>query len=72
MITIAQLLKHDFKKGSFRLYDSNGNQIYREDSNGYWSKYEYDTNGNLIYCETSTRYIEDKRPKTNSDGSKRI
>ena len=35
MKTIAQLLKHDFKKGSLELYDSNGNLIYFEDSYGY-------------------------------------
>ena len=61
--TVAQLLKHDFDKGPLYLYDSNGNQIYCEDSNGYWSKREYDTNGNLIYRKDSTGYIVDKRPK---------
>ena len=37
-------------------YDVNGNQIYFENSNGYWCKYEYDTNGKLIYCEDSNGY----------------
>jgi hypothetical protein len=36
MKTIAQLLKHDFNKGSLSLYDSNENQIYYEDSDGFW------------------------------------
>jgi hypothetical protein len=55
--TVAQLLKHDFKsKGSLYLYDSNGNCIYFENSDGYWSKYEYDTNGNEIYFESSNGY----------------
>ena len=50
-MTIAQLLKHDFKsKGSLYLYDTNGNIIYCENSNGYWSKYEYDSNKKQIYC----------------------
>jgi hypothetical protein len=54
MKTVAQLLKHDFKsKGSLHLYDSNGNKIYYEGSNGYWCKYDYDSNGNLIYSEDS-------------------
>jgi DNA/RNA endonuclease YhcR with UshA esterase domain len=63
--TIAQLLKHDFKsKGSLYLYDTNGNIIYCENSNGYWSKYEYDNNGNITYCEYSDGgTIIDKRPK---------
>ena len=51
MKTIAQLLKHDFSKGSLSLYDSNENQIYYEDSDGYWDKQEYDSNNNVIYLE---------------------
>ena len=35
-------------------YDSNGNEIYWEDSNG--EKYEYDSNGNKIYHEFSGDY----------------
>ena len=53
METIAQLFKHDFKKGSLELYDYNGNLIYFEDSYGYWSKREFDSNGNKIYCKNS-------------------
>ena len=34
-----------------RVYDTNGNYIYYEDSNGSWIKREYDANGNLIYRE---------------------
>lgn len=60
---VAQLLKHDFSKGSLYLYDSNGNKIYFEDSNGYWVKQEFDANGNRIYYENSKGTIIDKRPK---------
>ena len=35
------------------IYDENGNEIYWEDSDGYWKKYEYDENNNLIYYENS-------------------
>jgi hypothetical protein len=36
-MTIAQILKHDFKsKGSLYLYDTNGKEIYCDNSNGYW------------------------------------
>lgn len=35
------------------IYDENGNSIYTEPSDGYWSKREYDKNGNMIYYETS-------------------
>jgi YD repeat-containing protein len=58
MKTIAELLKHDFKKGSLYLYDSNGNQIYYEDSDGFWYKQEYDSNGNIIYYENSDGHWE--------------
>ena len=56
MKTVAQLLKHDFNKGSLYLYDSNGNRIYYENSYGYWYKREFDTNGKEIYYETSNGY----------------
>ena len=35
------------------VYDTNGNVIYSENSNGQWVKKEYDTDDNLIYFETS-------------------
>ena len=50
------------------VYDTNGNQIYYEDSNGYWFKYEYDTNGNIIYYENSNGYWEKR--EYNSNGNK--
>ena len=51
MKTIAQQLNvTDFP---FEIKDKNGNQIYFEDSNGSWGKYEYDSNGNLTYFEDS-------------------
>ena len=52
-MTVAQLLKYDFSKGSLHLYDSNGNCIYYENSDGYWCKHDYDSNGNRIYHEWS-------------------
>ena len=57
MKTIAQLLKHDFKsKGSLYLYDTDGKEIYFEDSDGNWCKQEFDVNGNEIHHENSNRY----------------
>jgi glucan-binding YG repeat protein len=56
-MTIAQLLKHNFKsKDSLYFYNSNGNEIYYERSDGYWVKREYDDNGNRIYLENSNGY----------------
>ena len=54
--TVAQLLKHDFDKGSLYLYDSNGKLIYHENSDGNWCKQEFDVNGNEIYHENSNGY----------------
>ena len=50
-----------------RIYDTNGNQIYDEDSDGYWSKYEYDTNGNRIYYENSNGYWIKQEYDTNGN-----
>jgi hypothetical protein len=55
-MTVAQLLKHDFSKGSLHLYDANGNDIYFENSTGYWYKYEFDNNGNQTYYGNSYGY----------------
>jgi YD repeat-containing protein len=68
-MTVGQLLKHDFKtKGVLSLYDTNGNLIYFENSNGYWYKYEYDSNGKVIYFEDSRGDIIDNRPKSTCSG----
>jgi hypothetical protein len=47
-------------KGNW-VYDSNGNEIYSEDSDGSWYKYEYDQNNNFIYYENSDGEIIDNR-----------
>ena len=47
----SKLFNQPIRKDNEYLYDSNGNRIYSEDSNGYWIKQEYDSNGNLIYHE---------------------
>ena len=62
MKTIAQQLKvTDFP---FVITDKNNNEIYWEDSKGYWVKQEYDSNNNQIYFENSEGGIEDNRPKS--------
>jgi len=62
-MTIAQQLK--IKDFPFTINDKNGNQIYWETSNGYWSKREYNTNGNVIYFETSDGYWLKREYDTN-------
>lgn len=54
MKTIAEQLK--LKKFPFEIKDPNNNQIYYEDSNGYWVKSEYDSNNNRIYFKNSDGY----------------
>ncbi len=51
--TIAEQL--GVKEFPFEIKDSNGNDIYFEDSNRYWHKREYDSNGKPIYLENSNR-----------------
>jgi uncharacterized membrane protein len=52
--TIAQFLK--VKDFPFVIEDKNGKRIYRENSNGFWSKCEYDDRGNEIRFENSYGY----------------
>ncbi len=47
----------------FEVYDEKGNEIYLENSNGYWAKWEYDEKGNETYFESSNSKIIDKRVK---------
>jgi len=44
-----------------RIYNQNGKHIYREYSDGFWSKYEYNDNGNMLYSENSYGEIYDNR-----------
>ena len=53
-------------KGGY-VYNTNGNIIYRENSNGSWYKVEYDTNGNEIYFERSDGYWEKWEYNTNGN-----
>jgi hypothetical protein len=53
-MTIAQQLK--IKKFPFTIKDSNGNEIYWENLDGFWIKREYDSNSNRTRFETSTGY----------------
>ena len=39
-----------------RIYEYNGNQLYYENSDGFWMKYEYDDRGNMLYFEDSNGY----------------
>jgi hypothetical protein len=54
MKTIAQQLK--VKEFPLEIKDSNGNEIYSEESDGYWVKREFDSSNNQIYSENSDGY----------------
>ena len=56
MSLLKKKLRESFKKFRIELYDSNGNKIYYEDSDGDWCKKEYDSNNNEIYYEDSYDY----------------
>jgi hypothetical protein len=54
MKTIAKQLK--VKDFPFIIKDKNNNEIYCEDSNGYWCKREFDSKNNIIFRECSNGY----------------
>jgi hypothetical protein len=60
--TIGQWLKWDFKtNGNLIIKDKSGNEIYWEDSGGFWIKRERDSQGNQKYYENSDGEIVDYR-----------
>ena len=52
--TIAQQL--NIKSFPFIIKDEKDNEVYYEDSTGYWVKFQYDEKDNEIYYEDSTGY----------------
>ena len=50
--TIAQQL--NITKFPFEIKCEKGKEIYYEDSEGYWTKYQFDEKGNQVYYENST------------------
>jgi hypothetical protein len=66
MKTIAQQL--NIKDFPFKIKDKNNNEIYFEDSDGFWVKQEYDKNNNRIYFEDSYGYwIKREFDKNNNE-----
>jgi hypothetical protein len=54
--TIAKQLK--VTEYPFTIKDKNGNQLYSEDSKGYWDKREYNNHGKLTHYINSRGYWE--------------
>ena len=65
MMTIAQQLK--VTEFPFEIHDSNGNQIYIENSRGEWERFEYDSN-RVIYTKRSNGYWSKKEYGSNNRG----
>ncbi len=62
MKTIAQQL--NVKDFPFEINDKNNNEIYWENSDGFWVKREFNQSNNQIYYENSDGTIIDNRPKS--------
>jgi hypothetical protein len=64
-MTIAQQLK--ITEFPFIIKDKNGNQIYFEQSNGFWCKRQFDQNGKEIYYENSNGFWEKREYDQNGN-----
>jgi len=53
---MKKIYGYNIKIKGRNIYDDKDNQIYWEDFNGFWVKWEYDDNGNNIYFENSDGY----------------
>ncbi len=69
--TFAQQL--NVKDFPFVAKDGKGNDVYYEDSEGYWSRREFDSEGNQTYFENSYgTAIKNKLKETNQQGTIQI
>jgi hypothetical protein len=53
---MKKIYGYNIKIKGRNIYDDKDNQIYWEDFNGFWVKWEYDDKGNNIYFENSDGY----------------
>lgn len=52
-------LKHIFDdRYTFRIFDTKHNELYYEDSLGFWTSKEFDDRNNMIYQKNSNGYWE--------------
>jgi len=71
-LTIEEIIKQEnlteAKQYPIRKYDKNNNEIYFENSDGYWTKRKYDKNNNEIYFEDNSGYWwKSKYDKNNNE-----
>jgi YD repeat-containing protein len=50
------VVRYRYNEDAQRTYDSNGNQLTFEDSDGYWCKSTYDSNSYLLTYKNSNGY----------------
>ena len=55
-LVLSKIFNQPISVNATDVYNTNGNEIYREDIDGYWIKREHDANGNIIYYENSDGY----------------
>ena len=55
-IKLKRTYKVVYYDTSVVILDEKGNEIYNEDSNGYWIKWEYNEKGYVTYFEDSNDY----------------
>jgi len=56
MKTIAQQL--NVKDFPFIIRDKNNNELYYEDSNGYWEKREYENNNQVYFKNSNDQWVK--------------
>ena len=56
LFEVMGITNYKIRGSYFEVYDNNGNEIYYENSNGGWGKWEYDSNGKKMYYEDSYGY----------------
>lgn len=64
MKTLAQKANHNFNTGLYVIFDENGNEVYTENSNGYWIKHKYENN-NVIYSKDSNGFWIEREYENN-------
>ena len=67
VLVLSKIFNQPVRIKGISVYNTNGNEIYYENSNGYWYKNEYDNQGNHIYSEDSNGYWYKKEYNTNGN-----
>ena len=66
-LVLSKVLNQPVTIKGYWVFNTNGNNIYSEYSDGGWYKQEYNTNGKIIYRETSDGVWEKYEYDTNGN-----